>query len=150
MYGKSAMSLSVFCDTSALLKRYIEETGSAKMDQLFQDTDRVVISVITQIEAASALKRLLMQKELSDEGYKTALENILTDCTHFDCINLNGSVIALSLKVMEQQQLRSLDAIQLGSALSVQKEINAFAVCDAKLASAARTYGFDVFNPLTR
>ena len=46
--------MNLFCDTSALIKKYIVETGSEKFDKLLNKADNVYVSSITEIETISA------------------------------------------------------------------------------------------------
>jgi len=48
----------LFFDTSALIKRYISETGSNKVDELFEISENIIVSPVTKIEVYSSLKRL--------------------------------------------------------------------------------------------
>ncbi|MBK7058742.1 MAG: type II toxin-antitoxin system VapC family toxin [Leptospiraceae bacterium] len=48
-----------FFDTSSLVKKYIDESGSDTVTELFQNSDEVVLSPITRIEFQSALQRLV-------------------------------------------------------------------------------------------
>ena len=52
----------MFFDTSALLKRYLNEKGNAEVKRLFEEADKVFVSIITHIECASSFQRLLFSK----------------------------------------------------------------------------------------
>ena len=47
----------LFFDTSALVKRYYEETGTDTVDELIEDNRTVVITSLTIIETVSAFRR---------------------------------------------------------------------------------------------
>ncbi len=47
-----------FFDTSALVKRYVQETGSDLVDKAFEEANQIIVSAITRIETLSAFRRL--------------------------------------------------------------------------------------------
>ena len=59
----------LFFDTSALVKRYYEEEGSETVDELVEaDGNEVVITSLSVVETASALRRKQNRGELSSEA----------------------------------------------------------------------------------
>lgn len=50
--------MNLFFDTSALIKRYIYEIGSHLVDNLFQQADSIYVSIITELETYSTLRRI--------------------------------------------------------------------------------------------
>ena len=57
--------MKIFFDSSALVKRYIQESGTAKVNDLFVQTDQVFVSIIALPEVISALTRKRIEKKLS-------------------------------------------------------------------------------------
>jgi len=53
--------MNLFLDTSALIKKYISENGSERVDDFLGKADRVLLSVITEMEIHSVFKRLLVE-----------------------------------------------------------------------------------------
>ncbi len=53
------MSDDLFFDTSALIKRYIQEAGSDLVDELMDSAMEIYVSAISRIESNSAINRLL-------------------------------------------------------------------------------------------
>ena len=47
--------MKIFFDSSTLVKRYIQESGTAKINDLFVQTDQVFVSIIALPEVISAL-----------------------------------------------------------------------------------------------
>jgi len=45
--------MNLFIDTSSLVKRYVDEINSDKVDELFFKSDSIEISAITKIELNS-------------------------------------------------------------------------------------------------
>jgi len=65
--------MKLFFDTSALIKKYIIEDGSKKVDELMNKAESIIVSVITEIEVYSTFKRLLIEKAINEIDYKTNL-----------------------------------------------------------------------------
>ena len=60
--------MKFFIDSSALIKRYIEEIGSEKVDDLFNIASKIILSPITKIEIYSTVNRLKCESLLSNKG----------------------------------------------------------------------------------
>jgi predicted nucleic acid-binding protein len=66
-----------YLDTSALVKRYAPEVGTAVLDDLFADPRAVlVIANITIVEMYSALSRKRRNREIADAGFRLAVEGL--------------------------------------------------------------------------
>lgn len=139
--------MNIYFDTSALIKKYIEENGSQNVDKLFLSADQVLVSAISEIESISTLKRLLVEKEISDNDFNLIKNEIKTDFSFFSTIELDSDVIETSIGIIEKYKLKSLDSIQLGSALCNKDQIEFFISCDTKLLKAAQKEGFKIINP---
>ncbi|MCX7759527.1 MAG: type II toxin-antitoxin system VapC family toxin, partial [bacterium] len=59
----------IFIDTSSLIKRYVEEDGSTKVDKYYKGKNEIFISPITPIEFKAALKRKLQEKTIDSNTY---------------------------------------------------------------------------------
>ena len=139
--------MNLYFDTSALLKRFVEENGSDVVGKLFSASNQIYISLITQVEAISALRRLLNDKEISLHDFRHILNEIETDLTFYHTVDMTNEVMDLAKECIIQHQLKSLDSIQLASAIAVKKEIDLFVACDEKLLRAAKKEKFKVINP---
>ncbi|RKX70523.1 MAG: VapC toxin family PIN domain ribonuclease, partial [Spirochaetes bacterium] len=71
--------MNCFFDTSALIKNYIEETGSEKVSALMEEADEIFVSKITIIECFSTLKRILSERLISKSDYIRLKKEILYD-----------------------------------------------------------------------
>ena len=105
-----------FFDTSSLVKKYIDESGSDTVTELFQNSDEVVLSPITRIEFQSALQRLVNSNILTQESYEIALAEFTQDSAEYEFIKFDITLEELVLTVIKKYGLRSLDGIQLASA----------------------------------
>ena len=108
-----------YLDSSALVKRYVAETGSAWVKSLFgpATTDQTTIADITGAEIVSAISRKLRSGGISGTDATNALRRFRSDYAHdFDLINISGSIIADAMHLAEVHALRGYDAIQLAAA----------------------------------
>ena len=62
--------MRVFFDTSAFVKRYIEEPGTDKVTEICTQADVLVLSVICLPEMISTLNRLVREGRLAPHDYR--------------------------------------------------------------------------------
>ena len=128
--------MKVFLDSSALVKRYIFEVGTPELMKACHDASRIILSVITAIEIPSAIARRLREGALSKAQYKTIKENFSKDLAASDIVELYPAVIRQAVRSLEKYPLRSLDAIQVASALIA--DVDLFITSDERQRNAAR------------
>jgi predicted nucleic acid-binding protein len=149
-----------FFDSSAIIKRYVEEKGS---DWVVGSTDPVAgssvyVSAITGVEVVAALARKRKANDidplLADAAFRQFYDHFYRE---YFVINITDSVIARSIERANAHALRGYDAVQLGAAL----EINArraslglatpliFVTADHELFAAAVGEGLLTDNPNT-
>jgi len=138
----------LFFDTSALIKKYIQENGSDFVDKYFQQASKVIISPVTYIESMSTIKRILIEKNITIKQYNQIKDDIIFDLEYFTIPSFSEEIEYYSVMFIEKYQLKSLDSIQLSSAHSFKSDIDIFLTADNKLAKAASNEGFSVKNPL--
>jgi predicted nucleic acid-binding protein len=134
--------MKVFIDSSSLAKRYILERGSDQVEEIFAKATQTAISLIAPPELISALSRLRRQAVISngqDSLVKRALFEDIEDMTICD---LTVDVIKKTIGLLETHPLRTLDAIQVASALEWQAEL--FVSSDRRQLSAAKESGLRV------
>jgi predicted nucleic acid-binding protein len=136
-----------FFDTSALIKRYVLEIGSNKVDELFEIAENIIVSSVTKIEAHSTLKRLLAANLISEADYETVKSNLDYDFKYFTVVSLNEEIEKESIRQIEKHQLKTLDSIQLASVLYRKIDISGFIVSDVKLKNAAEVEDIQVIDP---
>ena len=134
--------MKVFFDTSALIKRYIEEPGSIQVVEICREADALMISIVCLPEMLSALCRLVREKSLSPPDYQKTRKTILNDLADAEVSNLTPEVIKLSIHCLESHPLRTLDAIHLGCALAMKPDL--FVSSDRAQTALARKEGLKV------
>jgi uncharacterized protein len=118
------------------------------------DTDKV-ISILAQVEATSAIQRRLRNRELSRDAFQVAAAELIEIGTRWPRIPLDELVIEIALGIIARHSLRSLDALQLASAIGVQQGLALlgdellFIACDRRLLTAASAEDLAIWNPET-
>lgn len=109
--------MKFFIDSSALVKRYIEEPGSERMTELMKKAGDVAVSIACVPEVLSACNRLVREKKINSEQYEWIKNEFLLDIGEFVVIDITNEVIIRSILCLEKGALRSLDALHIASAI---------------------------------
>jgi uncharacterized protein len=139
--------MKLFFDTSALLKRYINESGSDSVENLFEKSKLIFVSSITHLECTSAFQRLLRSNTIDKDTCQRLSLNATLDFLFFQTIDFHSNVKDTSLRIIEKYPLKPLDTIQLASLTTVADQIDSFVVCDQQLKKYAIEEGFHVIDP---
>ena len=137
----------LFFDTSALIKRYISERGSDKVDDLFNMATQIFVSAITKTESFSTLRRLRSENNLSRKEYNAIKTNIEVDFQYFVVIPFIYEIESSAIKLIEQNQLKSLDSIQLSTAIYCKSIIDNLVAEDTRLLKSAKAEKLKTINP---
>ncbi|MEA3437782.1 MAG: type II toxin-antitoxin system VapC family toxin [Thermodesulfobacteriota bacterium] len=137
-----------FFDTSALIKRYVEEKGSNIVDNLMESADEIFISAITRIESISTARRLLEERSLSKSDFNVFKDNLASDFPFFTVVDFSEYIEKKAIELIEKFQIKTLDAIQLACCLTAKEDIDHLVTSDIKLAKTASDVGIDTINPM--
>lgn len=122
--------MKVFFDTSALAKRYVRESGTEQVEEVFDKSTGTLVSVICLPEIFSTLNRLKRHKQLSPALYRQLKNNILNEFKQFTVCVLSERVQVLSIQLLERFDLKAMDALHLASAQEVKADL--FVSSDAR------------------
>jgi predicted nucleic acid-binding protein len=146
-----------FFDSSALIKRYIPETGTAWVQAIAapRGGNTVVIAQITQIEIVSGAMRRVRNGEISSRTARTLRLRVGRDASReYMVIHLGQYVIEQAQNLLESHILRAYDSVQLASALEANQQLLAaglpllvFVSADRQLLTAAAAEGFTTDDP---
>ena len=131
------MKLAV--DSSVFAKRYIQEKGSEDIDLLLQRASDLALCIILLPEIISGLNRRLREGFLSKRDYRKAKMQLLEDVHDATVIQLTPSVISHSVKLLENNVLRAMDAFHVACALEWQADL--FVTSDKRQLIAAKNAG---------
>lgn len=112
----------LYLDTSALVKRYINEIGSDAVRKTAISADLVAISVIGKVEMHSALSRSL-QYGVAEEMVSLATNAFKEDYKGLIFLNLHNEIVNMACETASMFKLRGFDAIHLATALFWMEEL---------------------------
>ncbi|MFZ4660101.1 MAG: type II toxin-antitoxin system VapC family toxin [Caldilineaceae bacterium] len=135
-----------FFDTSALVKRYVRETGSRWVDSLVTQPDaRVYLSRLAEAEVSAAITR-----RLSSNAAARLLRHFDHDvATTYIQLTITDSIIDDAVQLTRKHRLRGCDALQLATArqLAHLEPTTHFLCADNELLVAAQAEGLSTDNP---
>ncbi|MBL8797048.1 MAG: type II toxin-antitoxin system VapC family toxin [Planctomycetia bacterium] len=144
-----------FFDSSAVVKRYLSETGSQWVRAILDPTvaHDIFLVKITGVEAVSAFVRQ------SPALPPAVLVQILTEFKYdmqvqYQLLNVTDALLTRATGLVETHRLRGYDAVQLAAALELATVSSAitpatmtFVCADVRLNSAAQAEGLAVDDP---
>ncbi len=113
----------LYLDTSALVKMYVAEEGSAEVKKRVRQADTVSTSRVAYPEARSALARRHREGSISSSGLRKAVSDIDKEMGSFVIVELNESIARLAGEMAERHALRGFDAIHLASAIELGRMV---------------------------
>jgi predicted nucleic acid-binding protein len=104
-----------YFDTSALVKRYVDEPGRREVQQLLRRHD-CVTSAILPVELRSALRRRVAERTLDSSRVSEILKRVAADRAYWTVIEVGAEVLSGAEALVSVHPLRTLDAIHVASA----------------------------------
>lgn len=148
---------SYYLESSALVKRYVVETGTAWVRSLAAPAagNTLYIAQIAGVEAVAAITLRARRGSTTPGDAATAIANFRRDFVRgYYAVPVSLAVIGHAMDLAERHGLRGYDAAQLATALQVQSQrrINGspaliFLCADGTLNAAAAAEGLVVDNP---
>lgn len=134
--------MNVFLDSSALAKRYVQERGSDRVEEILSSASSLGVSVICISEVVSALCRRRREGKLSQQQYLRAKQALFEDIEDASIVNVTDDVVARAVELLERWPVRSSDSLHVASAAEWSAEL--FVSADERQCAAARAYGLHV------
>ena len=131
------MKMSV--DSSSFAKRYIHEFGSDTLDDLLHGASELGLCVILVPEIVSGLNRCLREHTLTARDYRKAKRQLLDDIRDATVLQVTPAVVSCSVKLLERNVLRTMDALHVACALEWQADL--FVSSDRRQLEAAMNSG---------
>lgn len=145
---------NVYFDTSALIKLYVEEEGTARVIGLIESSAgfRAVILDIALIEARSAIRRREREGDIPRPEADRILRRIDNDAaSFFEVLPSGAAVRAEAARLLDRHPLRAYDAMQLAGCRIASRGAPGpwkFACADKRLCAAAGREGPAPENPI--
>lgn len=112
----------LYYDTSALIKRYVEEDGSKEVDHLWEGGTAIITSTVAFAEIMAAFSRKYREGILSRADYLKTISEFKNEYSKLILVSMNPDLNQVIEKLLFKHPLRGFDAIHLASALLIQKE----------------------------
>ena len=128
-----------FFDTSALVKRHVDETGSKWVRSLIRakTTYRIYIARITPVEVFAAITRRQHGGDLSAAQAGAMLGHFRRHLDQrYRIIDLTPAIYADAMLKARKRRLRAYDAVQLAAALELRRQHKAAGLAPVTLISA--------------
>jgi hypothetical protein len=147
-----------YLDTSAIVKRYVPETGTTWIMNLvdLSADSTIFLAEITLAETAAAIAaRHRASGGITIQERDTAIDLFLHHCdTEYQLVPIARTILNRAVLLTQSYRLRGYDAVQLATALSASDIIVAsgrtgiiFVTADDDLIIAAQAEGMATDNP---
>ena len=104
-----------YFDTSALIKRYVQEAGRRQVLQLLR-RHRCVTSAVLPVELRSGVRRRVAEGSLDAAQVPAILKRVTADRAYWTLIEVTTDVLAAAENLVAGHPLRTIDAIHVASA----------------------------------
>jgi predicted nucleic acid-binding protein len=130
--------MKIFLDTSSLFKLYHIEEGTAEIMDLIKNNsiEAIYLSEITKIEFDSVLWKKFRKQEINEITVLKIIQNFEKDSNRFAFIKDNSKLRKLAKGLISKygkDGLRTLDSIQLSSAITIKDSCDLFITADTLL-----------------
>jgi predicted nucleic acid-binding protein len=133
--------VTLYLDTSSLLKRYVEEPESAQCERYLLADPIWVTARHTAVEVRRNLARLLTEPALS-----TAVEDFGADWRRMHIIELDEATCEHAIDIAIATGARTLDALHLAALVRLGLGGTSLLTYDVRQAQAARSLGANVIG----
>jgi predicted nucleic acid-binding protein len=136
--------MSLYADTSALIKRYVHENGSEQVIALFDQFLIIGTAMLTQVEMASAMAEAVRLGWVDETEIALAWRDFTSHWPSYTRLPNSDVILERATSLIWRHGLRAYDAVHLASAM-IWKDMTGdevtFACYDQNLAEAALQEG---------
>jgi predicted nucleic acid-binding protein len=141
-----------FLDTSAVVKRYVQETGTASVQALAAPAagHSLFLVRITLAETVAAVTRRQRGGQISAQDAATALADFHYDFgRQYVIVEVSARLVGYAASLARSHALRGYDGVQLAAALEIHSRAPSLTLlsADAELNAAATAQGLAVDDP---
>jgi uncharacterized protein len=142
-----------FVDTSALVKRYVQEVGTAWVRGLTHRRagNQILLARITVVEVTSAVARRRAGRTISTAQASSFLSQFRKHIAgRYTILEITPGLLADAATLANRHDLRAYDAVQLAAALELNRISQGgivLASSDRELNAAAQADGLTVEDP---
>ena len=136
----------LYCDTSALIKRYVVESGTDIVDAAWDSAAVVSTSVVAYAESMAAFHRRHREGHLSQKELKQTCDRFSGDFGRLVLVPVDRHLHPSVDDLLKKHPLRGFDVIHLASALVFNDDEDILFACfDGNLNKAAAKEGLRTF-----
>lgn len=107
--------MTLYLDTSSLVKLYVDEPGSDEVRVLLEESDVIATSQLAYVEFRAAISRRRRERAITAGGFKAAKHDFESDWPKFAAVNMTPDLCRQAGVLAERYRLRAYDAIHLAS-----------------------------------
>jgi predicted nucleic acid-binding protein len=137
----------LFCDTSALLKLFVDEIGSDSMAKARSDSEAIAVCRISWAESMAALAQRSRVKGANQAGLAQAKSRFENTWSNFVISEVTQPLVEKAGMYAEAFALRGYDSVQLAAAHNLHEQFVlplTFACFDRRLSQAAALLQLEV------
>ena len=138
--------MTLFCDTSALVKLYVHEDGTDDMATKAAASDLIAVCRIAWVETLSAMARRSREQPQDAVTIARARHRVVTDWPHYLTLDLTQELVELAGEYADAFALRAYGGVQLAAVQTLHRELPGevrLACFDSRLVKAARVLGIE-------
>lgn len=138
----------LYLDASALVKRYIEEDGSAETNAAIAEAEAVGTNLISRAEVAAGIMRSSRLSIITHAQAIKALASLHSEWESYLRLPVNEGTVARAEGLVRDYDLRGYDAVHLAAAIIWQEAIGesvALGTFDKELSESALEFGISVW-----
>ena len=138
----------VYLDSSAIVKKYISEPGSAEIENALDRAEAIGTATISRAEVVAAFRKAVRSSVLAQEDAETAVRDFNKGWRDLVRTRVTEGVVRHAAELAWNHSLRGYDSVQLASAAAWQQALGrnvTLATFDFRLWTAAQEIGIDVF-----
>jgi len=138
----------VYLDTSALVKKYVQESGSQEVIELISHTVLIATCTISRAEAAAAFSKAVRIRALTGSSAQACHKEFLREWRDYVRVRVTETLVARADALAWTFTLRGYDAVHLAAALEWQDRLGEsvmLASFDQELWKAAGDSGLERF-----
>ena len=136
----------LFCDTSALMKLYAQETHSDDVRAAVKQASATLVSLITWVEVHAAFSLKQRTQQATQTHVTAGLARLRQEWDNFTRVAVDTALITEAAELALRFGLRAYDSVQLGSAYRAHLQLGGtmrFVCFDKQLVSAAHALGLN-------
>jgi predicted nucleic acid-binding protein len=135
--------ITLYLDTSSLVKLYVEQSGSDEVRQELGDAEVGATSLVAYAEARAAFARLRREGSITAIAFRAVKRDFDADWSKYLVVEPTSELCQTAGELAERYRLRGFDSIHLATFLHVAREARPsealFSSFDRRLNRAALT-----------